>query len=77
MFASACLIVYYTCNLGPIMCIVMFRENTRLESTGTSPGIWNLDFVLWTVDFFHGLRMTQDYQLDISRPIIKTLKTFL
>ena len=27
VFASACLIVYYTCNLGPIMCIVMFREN--------------------------------------------------
>ena len=24
---------------------------------------WNLDFDLWTFDFFYGLRMTQDYQL--------------
>mgnify|MGYP007048719944 CR=1 FL=1 len=38
---------------------------TRLESTGTSPGIWNLDFGLWTLDFFYGLRMTQDYQQDL------------
>ena len=37
---------------------------TRLESTGTSPGIWTLDFGLWTLDFFYELRMTQGYQLD-------------
>ena len=37
---------------------------TRLELTGTSPGIWNLDFVLWTLDFFYGLRRTQVSQLD-------------
>ena len=39
---------------------------TRLESTGTSPGIWTLDFGLWTLDFFYGLRMNQGYQLDHS-----------
>ena len=27
---------------------------TRLESTGTSPGIWTLDFDLWTLDLFYG-----------------------
>ena len=34
-----------------------FKNNkkTRLESTGTSPGILNLDFDLWTLDFFYGL----------------------
>ena len=36
---------------------------TRLESTGTSPGIWNLELGFWTLDFFYGLRMTQGYQL--------------
>ena len=39
---------------------------TRLESTGTSPGIWNLVLGLWTLDFFYGLWMTQGYQLDQS-----------
>ena len=42
------------------------KKETRLESTGTSPGIWNLDFDLWTLDFFYELRMTQGYQLDHS-----------
>ena len=27
-----------------------------------------LDFGLWTLDFFYGLRMTQGYQLDHSLP---------
>ena len=46
---------------------------TRLESTGTSPGICNLDFGLWILDFFYGLRMTQGYQLDhsISQRLLK------
>ena len=39
---------------------------TRLESTGTSPGIWNMHSGLWTLDFFYGMRMTQGYQLDHS-----------
>ena len=30
-----------------------FNKETRLESTGTSPEIWNLDFDLWTLDFFY------------------------
>ena len=36
-----------------------YDDRTRLESTGTSPGIWNLDCNLWTLDFFYELRMTQ------------------
>ena len=40
------------------------KKETRLESTGTSSGIRNLDFGLWTLDFFYGLRMTQSYQLN-------------
>ena len=39
---------------------------TRLELTGTSPGIWNLDFGLRTLDILSGLRMTQGYKLDYS-----------
>ena len=42
----------------------------------TSPGIWNLDFGLWTLDFFYGLRMTQGYQLDHSLSQ-RLLKNFL
>ena len=51
------------------------KQNTRLESTGTSPGIWNLDFELWTLDFFYELRMTQGYQLDhsLSQRLLKHL----
>ena len=53
-----------------------FSKQTRLESTGTSPGIWNWDFSLWTLDFFY--RLTNDSGLP-TRPltITKTLKTFL
>ena len=42
------------------------KEISRLETTVTSPGIWTLDFLSWTLDFFYGLRMTQCYQLDHS-----------
>ena len=51
----------------------VFKGLTRLESTGTSPGIWNLDFELWTLDFFYELRMTQGYQLDhsLSQRLVK------
>ena len=51
------------------------KRETRLESTWTSPGIWNLDFNLWTLDFFYELRMTQGYQLDhsLSQRLLKRL----
>ena len=53
-------------------------NKTRLESTGTIPGIWNLEFGLWTLDFFYGLRTEDDSGLP-TRPltITKILKTFL
>ena len=44
----------------------IINDETRLESTGTSPGIWNLEFGLWTLDFFDWLRMTPGYQPDHS-----------
>ena len=50
------------------------ESNTRLEWTGTSPGIWKLDYGLWNLDFFY----EDDLGLQTgSYSITKTLKTFL
>ena len=53
-------------KLSEFQAFIQAKVKTRLESTGASPGISNLDFDLWTLDFFYGLRMTQDYQLNLS-----------
>ena len=66
--------LYFKNNISLISNIAMelldtrLEQNvkTRLELTGTSPGILNLHFVLLSLDFFYGLRMTQGYQLDHS-----------
>ena len=42
--------------------IIRFKNKTRLESTGTSPVIWTLDF---------GLKMTQGYQLNHAQRLLK------
>ena len=56
-------------------CILRSVIGLDLDSTGTSPEIPNMDFGLWTFDFFYGLGMNQDYQLDHSLSL-RHLKPF-
>ena len=55
-------------HLHPKVCWKKLTKQieSRLESTGTSPEIRNLNVGFWTLDFFYGLWMTQGYQLDHS-----------